>query len=168
MVSKKKYVSFLHLRTGIVINPCILLQNLNTTYCYNNCIQIPIPITRKRRKNIDLFFLQKRQKSLIFLLLNIYVKESWLYFASKPTYFFCEFLWYKIWRPFTFLVQLQQNIENLSPIFLAPPFYFHVKNNRRLRSCSISFSLHFCSNGSFKSNALIDLNLIQSILVTQD
>ena len=62
MVSKKKYVSFLHLRTGFVINPCILLQNLDTTYCYNNCIQIPIPITRKRRKNIDLFFFAKKAK----------------------------------------------------------------------------------------------------------
>ena len=51
MVSKKKYVSFLHLRTGIVINPCILLQNLNTTYCYNNCIQIVFLLQGKEDKN---------------------------------------------------------------------------------------------------------------------
>ena len=85
MVSKKKYVSFLHLRTGIVINPCILLQNLNTTYCYNNCIQIVFLLQGKEEKTQIYFFCKKRKKSLIFLLLNIYVKESQLYFASKQT-----------------------------------------------------------------------------------
>ena len=64
MVSKKKYVSFLHLRTGIVINPCILLQNLNTTYCNNNCIQIFLLQGKEGRKSRSIFLLQK---SLIFV-----------------------------------------------------------------------------------------------------
>ena len=112
--------------------------------------------------------MQKSKRASFFYYWTFLWKKVSCTLQVNKLLFFCEFLWYKIWRPFTFLVQLQQNIENLSPIFLAPPFYFHVKNNRRLRSCSISFSFYFCSNGSFKSNALIDLNSIQVILVTQD
>ena len=139
MVSKKKYVSFLHLRTGIVINPCILLQNLNTTYCYNNCIQIFL-----LQEKMQIYFFAKKQKSLIFLLLNISVKESQLYFASKQTSFFANSFGTKYEGHSLFLCNYNKILKTFHQYFQLHLFTFM---SNTIADCAVvPFRFHFISS----------------------